>query len=198
MAIPPTPIELANDYVIVAPTGLADSDGLFAALDDQSIWTWLTWPQPSSPAEMSAMVVGALAERERGARFPWTVRAADTGDIAGWTSYGDIEPRHDRIEIGWTAYGVRWQRSAVNTATKLALLGHAFDDLGYERVSFKTDGSNERSQAAIQRLGAIYEGTLRSHVVRPDGTRRDTVYFSILRPEWPVVRATLTARLTNR
>ena len=198
MARTPTPTVLENEHVVLRPTDAADGPALFAAFDDASVWTWLTSPRPATAAGMQTYVDAALAERVRGTHFPWTVRVAGSGVIAGWSSYGDIEPRHERIEIGWTAYAPRWQRTAVNTATKLLLLGHAFDDLGYERVSLKTDGRNERSQAAILRLGATYEGTLRSHSRRGDGTRRDTVYFSILRAEWPAVRANLAARLNAR
>lgn len=115
--------------------------------------------------------------------------------MAGWTSYLDIVPAHERIEIGGTAYGLAWQRTAVNTECKLLLLGHAFDDLGYGRVALKTDGSNERSLRAIERLGAVREGVLRRHRRRPDGTWRDTVYYSIRREEWPAVRDRLVARL---
>ena len=105
-------------------------------------------------------------------------------------------PAVDRVEIGYTFYAQRVQRSHVNTACKLLLLGHAFEDCGFGRVKLQTDVLNERSQAAIARLGATREGVLRRHQKRADGTFRDTVVYSVLREEWPEVRAALLARLT--
>lgn len=198
MALAPVAAELRDAHVIVRPSRPDDAPGLFAALDDQSVWTWLSVARPRDVDEVRARLEASEVARAAGTQFQWTVLLADGETVVGTSSYGDIEPAHGRLEIGWTSYGVPWQRSAVNTATKLLLLGHAFDDLGYERVALKTDGRNERSQAAIARLGAVREGVLRSHVVRPDGTRRDTVYFSILRDEWPAVRDRLRARLARR
>jgi RimJ/RimL family protein N-acetyltransferase len=192
----PYPTVLEGSHVRLAPTDRADAPGLFAALTDPSIWTWLTAPLPDDAETMQGYVDAALDERARGVRWPWTVRLLD-GTVVGWTSYGDIEPAHERIEIGWTSYGVPWQRTAVNTETKLLLLGHAFDDLGYSRVALKTDLRNERSQRAIERLGAVREGVLRRHQRRADGTIRDSVYYSILVDEWPAVRARLVARLAD-
>lgn len=193
---------LVGRHVRLEPTLPADAAPLYAALDDAEVWRWLGSARPTSEAGMAAVVGHALTERDAGRQWPWTVRLADAtaggtaggtsgGTAVGWSSYLDIEPAHERIEIGSTAYGRRWWRSAVNTECKLLLLGHAFDELGYGRVSLKTDGRNERSQAAIARLGAVREGVLRRHVRRPDGSFRDTVYFSVLAEEWPRVRARL-------
>jgi RimJ/RimL family protein N-acetyltransferase len=195
-AKPPYDVELRGRYVTVRPQRLEDAPALFAALRDPVIWTWLSQPAPPDVAAMERIVAAALVERDAGTRWPWTVLA--DGIVAGTTSYGDIEPDHARIEIGWTAYGLAWQRTAVNTETKLLLLTHAFDDLGYERVALKTDRLNLRSQAAIERLGAEHEGVLRRHQRRADGTLRDTAYFSILREEWPAVRRRLVERLARR
>ena len=101
------------------------------------------------------------------------------------------------MHLGWTAYGPRWWATAVNAECKLLLLGHAFDDCGFGRVKLQTDLRNDRSQAAIAELGATREGVLRRHMRRADGTFRDTVVFSILRDEWPAVRASLERRLTG-
>jgi RimJ/RimL family protein N-acetyltransferase len=187
---------LTGEHVRLDPVRAEDAAGLLAALSDPAVWTWLSAPPPADAETMRGYVDDAIADRESGARFTWVVRLLD-GTVVGWSSYGDIEPDHGRIEIGWTAYGMPWQRTAVNTETKLLLLGHAFDDLGYQRVAFKTDGRNERSQTAIARIGAVREGVLRSHVRRPDGTMRDSVYFSVLAPEWPDVRARLRERLAR-
>ena len=187
---------LTGAHVRVDPVRRGDAEGLFAALSDPSVWTWLASPPPHDVATMQTYVDEAIADRESGARFTWVVRTLD-GTVAGWSSYGDIEPHHGRIEIGWTAYGPAFQRTAVNTETKLLLLGHAFEDLGYQRVALKTDGRNGRSQAAIARIGAVREGVLRRHIRRPDGTMRDSVYFSVLSDEWPEVRARLEERLAR-
>lgn len=195
-ALAPYPTVLEGSHVRLAPTQSSDAAGLFTALADPSIWTWLTVAAPADVATMQGYVDAALAERDRGLRWPWTVRLLD-GTVVGWTSYGDIEPASERIEIGWTSYGVPWQRTVVNTETKLLLLGHAFDDLGYGRVAFKTDLRNERSQRAIERIGGVREGVLRRHQRRADGTIRDSVYYSVLIDEWAAVRERLVALLVG-
>ena len=119
------------------------------------------------------------------------------GTVVGTTSLGDWDLVNERTHIGWTAYGPRWWATVVNAECKLLLLGHAFDDCGFGRVKLQTDLRNDRSQAAIARLGATREGVLRRHMRRADGTFRDTVVFSILRDEWPDVRERLLARLTG-
>lgn len=194
-ALPPYAAALSGRWVDLAPLEPHDAPGLFAALMDPVVWRWLTKPPPEDAGTMRAYVEEALAERDAGRRWPWTVRARET--IVGWTSFGDIEPDHGRIELGWTAYGVPWQRTGVNTECKLLLLRHLFEDLGYERVALKVDARNERSQRAVERLGAVREGVLRHHLRRPDGTLRDTVYYSVLRDEWPGVEEHLERLLRD-
>lgn len=190
----PFPTVLSGSVVRIEPQAIDDAGGLFDALDDAEVWRWLGTPRPADAQDMRRIVEGSLAERAAGTRFPWTVRLLD-GTIVGTSSYGDIVPEHGRIEIGWTSYGRPWWRTAVNTETKVLLLGHAFDDLGLTRVAFKTDARNERSRRAIERLGAVPEGVLRAHLRRPDGSMRDSVYYSVLAGEWPSVRRLLTDRL---
>ena len=113
----------------------------------------------------------------------------------GITTFRDVDERHRTLEVGGTWLGRPWWRTAINTEAKLLFLGHAFETLRANRVALKTDIRNERSQAAIARLGAVREGVLRRQYIRPDGTLRDTVMFSIVPDEWPQVRATLLARL---
>jgi RimJ/RimL family protein N-acetyltransferase len=131
----------------------------------------------------------------------YTVRLVADGDlgaagtVVGTTSLGDIWLRDEKAHLGWTGYGPRWWATAVNLECKLLLLAHAFDDCPLGRVKLQTDLINTRSQAAIAKLGAQREGVLRRHKVRADGTFRDTVVFSVLRDEWPAVRAGLLARL---
>lgn len=159
------------------------------------VWQWQGGPAPQTEEEMGATLTVLMEEAERGECVPFAVidRAGD--QAIGWTAYMDIDAANERLEIGWTWYGRAYWRSAVNTEAKLLLLTHAFEDLGMGRVQLKTDHLNLRSQAAIERIGAQREGVLRRHRRRPDGTWRDTVYFSILAEEWPAAKKRLIARL---
>jgi N-acetyltransferase len=195
-AAPPKDVVLVGDHVRIEPLGPQHARDLAKELGtDDEVWRWLVDP-PGDEAGMAALIAGALAEREAGDRFPFAVVELSSGRAVGSSSYLDIVPEHRRIEIGWTFYARRVWRSAVNTEAKLLLLGHAFDDLGYERVALKTHHHNERSQAAIARLGATREGVLRHHMVDRYGGWRDSVYYSILSPEWPAVRDRLADRLS--
>jgi len=127
--------------------------------------------------------------------LPWAVRDVETGVIVGSTRYHDIVPAIDRVEIGYTWYAKRWQRSHVNTSCKLLLLAHAFDDLGCAVVGLRTDNFNFASQRAIEALGAKKDGVIRHHQARRDGTARDSVMYSILANEWRDVRRHLELRL---
>ncbi|MDL2343173.1 GNAT family protein [Deinococcus sp. MIMF12] len=137
---------------------------------------------PSSPAYYAA----ALAAPDA---LPFVVEVG--GEVAGSTRYGDIRTAHAGLEIGWTWLHPRWHGTGINRRMKLLLLAHAFGEMGMERVLLKTDILNLRSQRAIEGLGAVREGVLRSHLRRPDGTMRDTVMYSVIRAEWPEVRARL-------
>ena len=193
MASPPAPAVLLGLHVRVEPLTLDHVPDLATATaGDFQVWQWIASP-PADEAGVRVIVDEALAERDRGERFPWAVIDLSTGRAVGSSSYLDIAPTDDRIEIGWTFYGRSVWRSAVNSETKLLLLSNAFETLGYERVMFKTHHNNERSQAAISRLGAVYEGTFRHHRVHWDGTRRNSVFYSILSAEWPAVRDKLSA-----
>jgi RimJ/RimL family protein N-acetyltransferase len=197
MAELPAPTALTGSHVRIEPLGLEHVEGLAAATaGEEEVWRWLP-AFPADEPELRTLVEAALADRAAGVRFPWVILEASTGRVVGSSSYLDIDPVNRRIEIGWTWLSRSVWRSAVNTEAKLLLLGHAFDDLGYERVTLKTHHRNERSQAAIARLGAVREGTLRHHVLHRDGTWRDSVFFSVLSAEWPGVRDGLRARLTQ-
>jgi RimJ/RimL family protein N-acetyltransferase len=188
------------------PASLDDAPGLFAALDDERVWEKGYAGGPAArPQDLDAMrgilqaAVDAAAMRRRQAYVVRLVAGdaagAPAGTVVGTTSLGDWDLVNERAHIGWTAYGPAWWGGPVNAECKLLLLRHAFDDCGFGRVKLQTDGRNDRSQAAIARLGATREGVLRRHQRRADGTFRDTVVFSILRDEWPAVRAALEARL---
>lgn len=182
-----------------------DGPALFAALDDPRVWAagYAGGPgaRPGDLAGMQQFVESALAAYQVGQRVPYVVRLASAsalgsaGTVVGTTSLGDVDLANERAHLGWTAYGTRWWGGPVNPECKLLLLSHAFDDCGLGRVKIQTDSINARSQAAIARLGATREGLLRRHVRRADGTFRDTVVFSVVREEWPVIRASLQARL---
>jgi len=191
----PLDVVLVGEHVRLEPLGPQHARDLADELGgDDDVWRWLVDP-PGDEAGMAVFVAGALAERAAGDRFPFAVVELPSGRAVGSSSYLDILPEHRRIEIGWTFYARRVWRSAVNTESKLLLLGHAFDDLGYERVALKTHHDNQRSQAAISRLGATREGVLRHHMVDRYGGWRDSVYYSILSAEWPQVRDGLRAAL---
>ena len=155
-------------------------------------------PKLGSVSDARQMIEAAKVAAADGSQLPFAVVERATGRAIGSTRYLDIR-RNDRgLEIGWTWLGAAYQRTPTNTESKYLLLRHAFDDLGTIRVQLKTDLRNERSQRAIERLGAIREGVLRKHVILWDGFIRDTAYYSILDNEWPGVRKRLEAFLQNQ
>ncbi|WP_460037662.1 GNAT family N-acetyltransferase [Streptomyces cavourensis] len=195
-ALPPRPVTLTGQYVTLVPLTTGHLDDLFEAGGrDEEVWRWQGGPAPQTREELLTRLEGVLTEAGRGTYVPFAVLHRASGRAVGWTTYLDISVDDERLEIGWTWYGRAYWRSEVNTETKLLLLGHAFEELGMGRVQLKTDHRNERSQAAIARLGAVREGVLRRHRQRPDGSWRDSVYFSLLADEWPAAKARLTARL---
>jgi N-acetyltransferase len=202
---PPLATELSNRIVRLRPAALGDAAELFAAIGDERVWAagYGGGPaaRPVDVAGMRSWLEVAVSAGLRGERQAYVVRlAADSplgpaGTVVGTSSLGDWDLVNERVHLGWTAYGPPWWGTAVNPACKLVMLGHAFDDCGFGRVKIQTDLVNERSQAGIAKLGATREGVLRRHIRRADGTWRDTVVFSVLRDEWPRVRADLQARL---
>lgn len=192
----PTPLTLEGHGVRLEPLAPAHADALTAAASDGKLWE-LWYTSVPEPAQSRRYIADALEGQRAGHMLPWVVRELASGDIVGTTRYHDIAPQIDRVEIGWTWYAGRWQRSHVNTACKLLLLGHAFDTLGCKVVGLRTDNYNFASQRAIEALGAHRDGVLRHHQLRRDGTVRDSVMFSILATEWPDVRRHLTTRLAR-
>lgn len=192
--ITPRPTVLEGHGVRLEPLAREHHDGLVAAAGDGDLWTlWFT--SVPAPGETQAYISAALAGQDAGHMLPWAVRELDTGAIVGSTRYHDIVTTVDRVEIGYTWYARRCQKSHVNTACKLLLLGHAFDELGCAVVGFRTDNFNFASQSAIAALGAKHDGVIRHHQSRRDGTVRDTVMFSILATEWRDVKRHLELRL---
>ncbi|WP_238993047.1 GNAT family N-acetyltransferase [Jiangella aurantiaca] len=191
-------VPLANPWIELEPLTPGHLDELTAAVSEpDELFRWVaTWrPGPSGLAEPLERTLAAAAH---GDVAPWAIRRRADGHVVGSTSYLDIDEANGRVEVGSTWIGPAWWRTEVNTATKLLVIGHAFETLGLERVALKTDHLNVRSQRAIERLGAVREGVMRHHMRRPDGTWRDTVYYSILREEWPAVRARLEAALATQ
>jgi RimJ/RimL family protein N-acetyltransferase len=148
--------------------------------------------------QMQEWVREILSRQARGTDLPFAVVHLGSGRAIGSTRYLDIQPQHRGLEIGGTWYGVAYQRSAVNTECKYLLLRHAFEVLSCLRVQLKTDLRNERSQRAIERIGAVREGVLRNHMILPDGHVRSSVYYSLLNLEWPAVKAKLEEKLGYR
>ena len=190
------PVVLEGDLVRLEPLAPSHVPGLWAAAQHPDIWRWLPF-RVGSEAEASQLVAFANAAAAKGGMlaFAQILRASD--EIMGSTSYLAVEPAQRRLEIGATWLHPRHQRTGANTEAKLLLLRHAFEALGCERVEFKTDSENKASRAALARIGASEEGTLRSHMARVDGSRRDSVYFSVIAPEWPRVRAHLEGLLAR-
>ncbi|MGI8928882.1 MAG: GNAT family N-acetyltransferase [Candidatus Limnocylindrales bacterium] len=178
------------------PLTLEHLAGLIAIGLDADIWRWM----PSAiqtPGEMRGYIERALAARETGTEMPFATIERFSGRVIGGTRYMNIEPRHRRLEIGYTWLAPAWQRTGINTEAKLLMLGHAFNVLGALRVEFKTDSLNERSRAALVGIGATEEGTLRNHMVTDSGRRRHSVYFSAIEEEWPHVRQHIESRLAR-
>lgn len=187
---------LVGKYVRLEPLAYEHTDDLYNHCgNDEEVWRWLAQHNPVSRDAMHQIITRALIERDAGEREPFAVISVETGEVIGSTSFLDQVPEHRRVEIGWTFYGREFWRSPVNTEAKLLLMTEAFEVRKYDRVALKTDVKNERSQAAIARLGATKEGVLRHLVIRKDGSPRDSVFYSVLADEWPAVKARLVAAL---
>ncbi|MGH8518234.1 MAG: GNAT family N-acetyltransferase, partial [Panacagrimonas sp.] len=181
-------------HVVLEPLADAHAEALFAAAEDPSMFRYLS-ECLSSLDDHRAFIGRGLSERDAGRTIPFAIRLRGDGALVGTTRFAAIDLAHRRAEIGWTWIARKVQRSAVNTECKRLLLGHAFDVMQLDRVEFKTDALNQVSRTAIARLGATQEGIFRRHMVMPDGRVRDTVWFSILRQEWPIVREALDRKL---
>jgi N-acetyltransferase len=184
----PLAVEHAAGYLAAAGTGV----------DAEEVFRWMSPHAPVTEEDARQQVLDAVAARAAGSRLAYAQMDADTGAVAGTTSYYDVDPGLRTIAIGHTWLGKRWWRTGFNTESKLLLLGHAFDRLGAVRVVWHTDVYNTRSQDAIARLGATREGLLRKHRIRRDGSWRDTVQYAMTDEDWPAAKEQLQARLVSR
>lgn len=184
------PVTLRSRGVALVPLALAHEEGLRAAAADGELWKIRVTSVPE-PQDTRGYIEAALAGREAGHRFAFAVTDEANGAVLGSTSFHDILPTVKRVEIGYTWYARRCQRTHVNTTCKLLMMTHAFETLGCHVVGWRTDNFNHASQRAIERLGARKDGVIRGHALRRDGTIRDTVMYSLRSGEWPEVRAQL-------
>jgi len=190
------PITLADDRVRLEPLGLNHVNGLKRAAADGELWAIRVTSVPD-PDDTRGYVERALQAFAAGHRLAFAVLDAASGEVIGSSSYHDIVPAVERLEIGYTWYAKSRQRTHVNASAKLLLMTHAFETLGAKLVGWRTDNFNFASQRAIERLGARRDGVLRHHAIRRDGTIRDTVMYSMTAAEWPEAKAELQARLAR-
>ncbi len=188
------PITLTGTHASIEPLGREHEEALQRAAADGELWRlWYTSVAP--PEKMGEYIATALDMRERLDAMPFVIREKSSGEIVGCTRYFNVDAANRRLEIGHTWYSKRVQRGPINTECKLMLLSHAFEKLQCIAVEFRTHWFNHASRAAIERLGAKQDGVLRSHQVSADGSKRDTVVFSIIDGEWPAVKQHLRYQL---
>ncbi|MEO8557602.1 MAG: GNAT family protein [Rhodospirillales bacterium] len=204
-----TPTILEGDIVRLEPLAPVHIDALTTAGADPSVFRWTqlpdmrwTYEQGCLEAPTRALVAGYVEQaqswQKAGTALPFATVVKQAGHAVGSTRFANIDVANKRAEIGWTWLASDWQRSGANTEAKYLMLRHAFERMGCIRVEFKTDRRNDKSRAALLRIGAIQEGILRQHFVLSDGTYRDSVYFSVLDNEWPRVKSELEAKLKRK
>jgi len=182
------PVTLTGKIVRLEPLSFEHTGDLVEAGQDEDIWTYMRYGVVNNPERMRQFIQSLLDGQARGTDLPFAVVFQETGKAIGMSRYLNIEAANHAVEVGGTWYSLDFQRTGVNTECKFLLLRHAFEVLDCIRVQIKTDLRNERSQRAIERIGAVREGVLRDHVILPDGTVRSSVYYSILAREWPAVK----------
>jgi RimJ/RimL family protein N-acetyltransferase len=186
-----TPLE--NEYALLSPITPGDRAALHAVAMDPAIWRYFV-TRVETDADFDAFFDAAIADHAAGRRGVFCITDKRVGQTAGSTSLMNLAERDGRLEIGWSWLGRRFQGQGINRWAKFLLLEHAFERMGAERVEFKTDKLNVQARQGLRNIGATEEGTLRSFNPMPDGRRRDAVFYSVLRAEWPLVRAQLSTR----
>jgi RimJ/RimL family protein N-acetyltransferase len=191
------PVTLEGRIVRLEPLSHEHLAGLADVAFEPSLWRW-TLARPTDLEGLGAWLDAAVANRATGSEMPFATIEQATGRPIGSTRFMSIVPEHRRLEIGWTWLGLSFHRSGANQEAKYLQLRHAFETLGANRVEFKTDALNERANPALLGIGATFEGTFRDHMVMPEGRLRSSNYYSVIRPEWPAVRARLESALEAR
>jgi RimJ/RimL family protein N-acetyltransferase len=191
------PVTLVGKHARLEPMTEAHVPALAKIGVGQDFWDFMLYGDMKSEDDMRNWVTDILSRAEKGTDLPFVAIHLASGRVAGATRYLNIMPKDRGLEIGGTWYGPEFQRTAVNTECKYLLLGHAFETLKAIRVQLKTDLRNERSQKAIERIGAVREGVLRNHMILPDGRYRHSVFYSILDSEWPEVKKRLEQMLSR-
>jgi len=191
----PTPVVLYGQQVRLEPLDHRHADHLFEEAQSDDIWRYMPVPRPESRDAVVSLIEKAWKAASEGVELPFAIIDDRTDRAIGSTRFLEIRRSDRALEIGWTWLGRKWQRTGVNTEAKYLLLRHAFEELGALRVQFRIDGRNERSQRAVERLGAMKEGVLRRHRLTWDAVYRDTVYYSILDGEWADVKRRLDGLL---
>jgi RimJ/RimL family protein N-acetyltransferase len=190
------PVTLEGRWARLEPIGHQHAADLVAAASDRAIWRYIAL-DPTSPEAMAAWIDGSIADREAGTLYRFAIINQASGRAVGSTTLFDVRPQDRGIEIGWTWLGRAWQRTGINTECKYLLLRHCFETLGAIRVQLKTHRLNFQSRRAIERIGAQFEGILRNHTIMPDGTYRDSAYYSVIDSEWPAVKRHLELMLAG-
>ncbi len=193
-----TPVILTGKYARLEPLTEAHIPGLAEIGIGQDFWHFMLYGDMNTEADMRNWVLDILGRAEKGTDLPFVAIDLTSGRVAGATRYLNIVPKDRGLEIGGTWYGIDFQRTAINTECKYLLMTHAFETLHAIRVQLKTDSRNERSQKAIERIGAKKEGVLRNHMILPDGYIRDSVFYSVLDSEWLDVKKNLKAMMMDR
>jgi RimJ/RimL family protein N-acetyltransferase len=195
MTISPN-LKLETDKVLLRPLQQEDISSFGRIANEATLWRHFTFLLNNS-AELQRWVETALKEREEGKRIPFTIVDKATGEVCGSTSLGSISYYDKRIEIGWSWLGKYYQGTGINFHAKFCMLSYSFDVLNWERVEIKTDNLNERAKQGLRKIGAKEEGVLRSHMQMPLNRRRDSIYFSILKHEWPKIRNSIFKEITS-
>jgi RimJ/RimL family protein N-acetyltransferase len=190
------PVTLEGQYVRLEPLSLDHYEPLCEVGLEESLWRWTT-AAVKTPDDLREYIEAALAARDQGTALPFATIERSSGRAIGSTRFANIDRYNRGVEIGWTWVSPQRQRTPINTEAKYLMLRHAFEGWGCIRVELKTHISNEKSRNAILRIGAKQEGILRNHRIMPDGSIRDSVCFSVIDPEWPVVKADLESKLAR-
>ena len=190
------PVTLEGSIVRLEPLSMAHLQGLAEVAFDESIWRW-TLARPTDVDGLQAWMATAIANLDAGSEMPFATIDQASDRPIGSSRFMSIVPEHRRLEIGWTWVAPAWQRRGANQEAKYLQLRHAFEDLGANRVEFKTDSLNEKANPALLAIGATFEGTFRNHMIMPGGRLRHSNYYSVISDEWPAVKAALTAKLAT-